>query len=63
MSIQTELFGKLPHNKSAYLYTIKNINGMFIKVSNYGALLTSLVVKNLQGQYKDIVLGYDNLED
>lgn len=45
MSIQTELFGKLPHNKSAYLYTIKNINGMFIKVSNYGALLTSLVVK------------------
>lgn len=23
MSIQTELFGKLPHNKSAYLYTIK----------------------------------------
>ena len=63
MSIQTELFGNLPHNKSAYLYTIKNINGMFIKVSNYGALLTSLVVKNLQGQYKDIVLGYDNLED
>ena len=48
---------------SIKLYTIKNRHGMTIKVTNYGAIITSIVVPDRSGNFADVALGYDRVED
>ncbi len=45
------------------LFTIENNAGTKLIVSNYGAAVQSLFVKNRYGKLDDIVLGYDNPND
>lgn len=54
-------FGKVNENKSAYLYTLSNRNGIEMTVSDFGAVLTRLLVPDIQGRKRDIVLGYESL--
>jgi aldose 1-epimerase len=61
MSIKNN-FGTL-NRKAVYLYTIKNSNGMVAKITNYGSTLVSLKVPDIKGDFDDVVLGYDKLED
>jgi aldose 1-epimerase len=49
--------------KDTYLFTLENRNGSQVKISNYGAIITSYRVKTINGDFNDIVLGFDNLED
>ena len=42
---------------------LKIQRGMVAKITNYGAILVSLLVRNKFGILKDVVLGYDKLED
>ena len=49
--------------KAVYLFTIKNSKGMVAEITNYGATLVSLKVKDNKGKFDDVVLGYDKLED
>lgn len=44
-------------------YTIENSNGLKITVSNYGAAVVSLFVKDKRGNLEDIVLGYSKPSD
>ena len=44
-------------------YTIENNRGTRLVVSNYGAAVVSLVVKNGLGSYVDVVLGYGDLRE
>lgn len=46
-----------------YLYTLTNSNGATMKVTNYGARVTSLMVPDENGDMVDVVLGFDNLQD
>ena len=48
---------------SIKLYTLKNEEGMTVKVTNYGAIITSLIVPDRDGKLADVVLGYDRVED
>lgn len=61
-SIEVNVFGKLNDNENANLYTLKNSKGSVMKVTDYGAIIVSLTMPDRNGEYKDIVLGYDNLE-
>ncbi len=45
------------------LYTLVNSSGMKVKITNYGAIVTSIVVPDRQGTPGDIALGYHRLED
>ncbi len=63
MGITKESFGKTKEGTEVFLYTIENKKGMKAKVTNFGAILTSLFVPNKSGRIDDIVLGYDKLED
>jgi aldose 1-epimerase len=45
------------------LYTITNRQGMTIKVTNYGAIITSIIVPDRDGKLGDVALGYDRVED
>ncbi|NOS71154.1 MAG: galactose mutarotase [Verrucomicrobia bacterium] len=48
--------------KAAMLYTLKNSKGAEAKISNYGGIVTSFKVADKNGNFSDVVLGYDNLE-
>jgi len=55
-------FGKLPDGTEARLFTLDNGRGMRATVTNYGGIVTSLVVPDRAGHGADVVLGYDSLE-
>lgn len=55
-----ESFGTID-GKPVYLYTLKNTSGMEVKVTNYGAIITSIIVPDRNGKMGDIVLGFDSL--
>jgi aldose 1-epimerase len=45
------------------LYTLTNKNGLTMKVSNYGTIITELHVPDKAGKLGDIVLGYDTVDE
>jgi aldose 1-epimerase len=54
-------FGSLPDGKPVKLYTLRNTNGVEMKVMNYGGIIVSLKTPDKNGMSGDIVLGYDSL--
>jgi aldose 1-epimerase len=44
------------------LYTLTNPNGLVMKVTNYGVIITELWVPDRDGKLGDIVGGYENLD-
>jgi len=48
---------------SIKLYTLENDSGMTVRVTNYGAIITSIIVPDRNGKRADIALGYDRVED
>jgi aldose 1-epimerase len=60
--VQKTSFGALPDGTAVDLYTLANANGLSAKVTTYGAIITELHVPDGKGEFCDIVLGYDNLE-
>lgn len=60
-SITTSSFGKLPDGQAVELYTMTNANGITMKVTNYGGIITHLNVPDKNDVFEDVVLGYDSL--
>jgi aldose 1-epimerase len=60
-SIVKENWGKVD-NKDVFLYTLKNKNGIVVKITNYGGIITSVLTPDNKGKSGDIVLGYDSLK-
>jgi aldose 1-epimerase len=48
--------------RSIALYTLKNKDGMEIRLTNYGASIVSILMKDRDGKWADIALGYDSLQ-
>ncbi len=62
MKIDTKIFGRLSGKEEAYLFTIQNSNGIIIKMTSYGGTVISILAPDRNGQFDDIVLGFDSLE-
>jgi len=45
------------------LYTLTNASGATVKVTNYGAIITSIIVPDRDGKKADVALGYNRVED
>ena len=45
-----------------FLYTLKNDDGMEVSITNYGGIVTSIVVPDKDGNMEDVVLGFDDFE-
>ena len=43
-------------------FTLKNDRGMVVKITNYGAIVTSIIVPDKNGKMADVALGYDSAE-
>jgi aldose 1-epimerase len=54
-------FGKLPDGRAADSYTLKNAD-LEVRITNYGARITSLRTKDRDGKMGDVVLGYNSVE-
>lgn len=48
---------------STNLYVLTNDNGMEVTITNYGGRIVSVMVPAKDGSFKDVVLGFDNIED
>lgn len=54
-------FGVTKDGKKAWLYTLENHTGMKISVTDYGAALVSVQVPDKDGNFKDVVAGYEDV--
>jgi aldose 1-epimerase len=55
-------FGSAPDGKVVDLYTLANSKGMTATIMTYGGIVTSLKVPDKDGNFGDVVLGYDNVD-
>jgi aldose 1-epimerase len=60
-SITHRAFGTVD-GKEVDLYVLTNARGLFLKVTNYGTIVTEFHVPDRTGKLGDIVAGYDNLD-
>ena len=60
MHIEKSNFGSID-GKEVSLYSLVNNNEMMVKITNYGAIVTSMMVPDKEGKLADIVLGFDSL--
>ncbi len=56
-------FQSVVNGDSTDLYVLKNANGMEVTLTNYGARLVSVMVPDREGNWQDVVLGFENIDD
>lgn len=47
---------------STALYTLTNASGMEVCITNFGGRIVSVMVQDRDGNYRDVVLGFDSIE-
>jgi aldose 1-epimerase len=62
MKITKSLFGKTNQGVEVDLFTLSNDNQVTIKITNYGAIVTSIETPDQNGQITNIACGFDKLE-
>lgn len=63
ISIQKDVFGTLDDGTVVNIFTLRNDKGMEARITNYGGILTNLIVPDRNGKSEDVVLGFDTLKD
>jgi aldose 1-epimerase len=61
ISVKSESWG-YSGDREIKLFTLKNSNGMVVKITNYGGIVTSVIVPDKDGNFDDVVLGFDNVD-
>ena len=62
MAVTSKNFGNAPDGTEVTLYTIENSNGFTAEVTNFGAILVTLLVPDKDGTMADVVLGFDKVD-
>lgn len=60
--LDAEKFTTLVDEKNVSLYTLESGNGIYMQVTNYGARVVALWTPDKNGNYEDIVLGYETID-
>ena len=53
-------YGKA-EEKTVFLFTLSNAQGTIVKITNFGGIITSILMPDKNGKEGDVVLGYDSL--
>ncbi len=61
-AMERTVFGTTPEGAQVEQFTLKNEQGMEVKIITYGGRITSLKVPDQYGNFEDVVLGFNNLE-
>jgi aldose 1-epimerase len=62
MNILKEPFGTVENGKEIFLFTLSN-DIMIVKITNYGGIITSIIVPDKRGKLADVALGFYSLAD
>lgn len=62
MGISKIFFGENNHNDEIFIFTLENKNGLEVKILNYGGIITSVRTPDSEGTFRNIVLGFEDLE-
>jgi len=62
-SLDVETFGTTPEGKTIEKYVLRNQLGMEVSIITYGGRIVSLKIPDKKGEYEDVVLGFDSLDD
>ena len=63
MEITKKSFGFMPDGREVFSYLLDNGKNVKAEILNYGGAVKNLWVKNKDGEYTDVVLGYDTVEE
>jgi len=63
MKITKSLFGKTNEGVDVELFTLSNDNQVTVKITNLGAIITSIVTPDKNGELDNIACGFDRLEN
>ena len=63
MKVTKSLFGKTNEGIVVDLFTLSNDNQVTVKITNYGAIVTSIVTPDKNGELANIACGFEKLED
>ncbi len=55
-------FGKMPDGALVKLFTLRNSNGLSVKIINYGAIITEIQAPDRTGAFTNVLLGTNNLD-
>jgi len=61
--INEDAFKGTHKGKPTALYTLKNRNGMVAQITNFGAKIVSIYIPDRNGNFADIVLGYESIKE
>lgn len=56
-------FDTIIDGKNVSLYTLRNENGMSVQITNYGARLVDLWVPDKDGNFQDVIWGFEKIGD
>jgi aldose 1-epimerase len=62
VTVTSEKWGQ-SDGKDVFLYTLKNTQGVEVKLTSYGARITSLLMPDKNGKAENIVLGFESLTE
>ena len=60
--IAQKSLGSLPDGRDVDVYVLTNNNGMRASISTWGGIVTGLTAPDSQGEFADVVLGFDDLD-
>ncbi|NQT08513.1 galactose mutarotase [Candidatus Bathyarchaeota archaeon] len=63
MKVESQDWGETPDGQGVQLYTVVNGRGAAAQITNYGGIVVSLKVPDVDGRLDDVVLGYDTLPE
>jgi aldose 1-epimerase len=63
MELVRDVFGNGRRGEKIFIYTLKNDNGITVKVTNYGAIITAIETPDKNKKKENIVLGFKSLSD
>lgn len=61
-SLTAQPFGKTLDGTPVEIFTLRNASGMTARIMTYGGIVQSLIVPDKNGNFGDVVLGYDTLD-
>lgn len=63
MQISSQPFGKTEQGEKVELFTLTNNSGASVKITNYGGIVTEILVPDKNGKLLNVTLGFDSFED
>src|SRR5512133_224874 len=58
---QRQSYGRMPDGREIHLHTLTNRQNATVRLIDYGAIVTNIVVPDASGQLSDVVVGFDDL--